>query len=193
MAREYSENESPVNLRMGLKCKATKGERNSHIHSVTPTPHPRRYGLVASAVLRCINNKPTFEAKLQNTWPTYLHKINLYCILTHSSNNAAKRKQCWPYCKMELTGLQYSHAHFLSFSYLISREYLKKSVRSVVRDDVLGKFPLAIVGFECQRHLPVVICFKVATGWHCVANGKMLLLSFCICRRVSFRWSKVNF
>lgn len=133
----------------GLKCKATKGERNSHIHSVTPTPHPRRYGLFASAVLRCINNKPTFEAKLQSTWPTYLLKINLYCILTQSSNNAAKRKQCWPYCKMELTGLHNSHAHFLSFSYLISREYLKKSARSVVRDDVLGKFPLAIVGFQC--------------------------------------------
>jgi len=94
---------------------------------------------------------------------------------------------------MELTGLHHSHAYFLSFSCLISREYLKKSARSVVRDDVLGKFLLAIVGFQFQRYLPVVICFKVATGWHCVVNGKMLLLSFCICRRASFRWFKVNF
>ena len=113
-----------------------------------PHPSPRRYGLVASAVLRCINNKPTFEAKLQNSQTTYLHKIItsivFWIILQRRPprGNIAGRV----FCNMELTGLHYSHYHFLSFSYIISREYLKKSARSVVRDDILSKFPLAMVG-----------------------------------------------
>ena len=92
-------------------------------------------------------------AKLQNTRPIYLHKNNLYCILTRSSKNAAYGKQ-WgnstnlDYWKIDTSDSCQLPPHFLylvDFGTALSTQSSSSSIVFGKRD-----LPLAMAKTICK-------------------------------------------